>query len=99
MSLEDSIASLHLAAKRQAAELLILSNDLRTLGLKARKAFVQERSSREAADREIDSKLHEAVAGDLPFDLIGVVYFLLGTVLGSSSIELSPFLFGEACPG
>jgi hypothetical protein len=99
MSLEESIASLHQAARRQAADLLVLSNDLRTLGQKARKAFAQERSSRETADREINAKLHEAVAGDLPFDLIGVVYFLLGTVLGSTSIELAPLLFGDACLG
>lgn len=99
MSLEESIASLHQVARRQAAELLVLSNDLRTLGQKARKAFAKERISRETADRAIDAKLHEAVAGDLPFDLIGVIYFLLGTILGSTSIELAPSLFGPACRG
>jgi hypothetical protein len=99
VSLEESIASLHQAARRQAADLLVLSNDLRILGQKARKAFLRERSIRETADREISAKLHDAVAGDLPFDLIGVVYFLLGTVLGSTSIELAPLLFGPACLG
>jgi hypothetical protein len=56
-----------------------------------------EASTREASDKRVEGQLRETAVGTLPFDLWGVLFFVLGTIAGTASPEIAAALGTALC--
>jgi hypothetical protein len=62
-------------------------------------AIRTERAEREARDTRIEAQVTDAVAGGLPLDWVGVIYFFIGVIAGTASQEIAALMGGAAsCP-
>jgi len=64
---------------------------------KSEKDLEEERKRRASADQNIIEQLRRAVAGQIHLNLLGVLWFVLGTIAGGASSELSWLFVPLAC--
>ena len=60
-------------------------------------ALQAESAKREKADKKYEEQLREAVVGHLDLDYAGVLYFVLGTIAGTASGDISRLLGAATC--
>jgi hypothetical protein len=56
-----------------------------------------EQSEREKSDKKIEENLREAVVGSFHLDNLGVLYFAIGTIAGTASVEIAKWFGQGAC--
>jgi hypothetical protein len=85
-ALYDEVGALETSSRRAEREL--------------RETLQTESGARGAADEQLTARLDAAVAGGLQLERLGVVFFLIGIFLGTSSPEIAA-AFGapSSCPG
>ena len=86
-SIEQRVARLESHYDALYDQVGALETSSRRAGRELRETLQTESGARRAADEQLTARLDAAVAGGLQLELLGVVFFLIGILLGTSSPE------------
>jgi hypothetical protein len=90
--LDERVAILQQQYESLFDEVGALDNKLDQNKAELSKRIDNEAAARQEADARNQQQLEEATVGGLHLDWVGVTLFVLGTITGSASVELSSFL-------